>query len=183
MANANLRHYVREYGDEASVTQRLKKFATILDKLDRYPAMQLVTMEDIAGVRAVLPDQAAVDAVARRLRKNWTVHRARDYVRNPKESGYRAVHLIAVKKGVFIEVQLRTLLQDLWANQVEHDSRSLGTDFKSGRGEAEVHAYYVLVSEMFAMREAGHEPSHDFMRELVSRYRLAKPFLSSESSQ
>lgn len=134
-------------------------------------------------MRAVLPDQAAVDAVAPRLRKNWTIHRYRDYVRNPKDSGYRAVHLIAVKKAVFVEVQLRTVLQDLWANQVEHDSRAFRTDFKSGRGEAEVHAYYVLVSKMFAIREAGHEPSQDFMQELVSRYRLAKPFLSSETSQ
>lgn len=41
MANANLRYYVRAYGERANVTQRLKKVATILDKLDRYPAMQL----------------------------------------------------------------------------------------------------------------------------------------------
>jgi hypothetical protein len=47
MANANLRYYVRDCG--GNVTQRLKKFPTILDKLDRLPAMQLANMEDIAG--------------------------------------------------------------------------------------------------------------------------------------
>lgn len=86
--SANLRHYVRPRSSNASanvsVTQRLKKFSTILDKLDRYPKMQLTRMEDVGGVRAILPSQHAADEVARRLRKNWTVHRFRDYVRDPK---------------------------------------------------------------------------------------------------
>jgi putative GTP pyrophosphokinase len=178
MTNANLRHYVRDYGSNANVTQRLKKFPTILDKLSRYPAMPLAKMEDIAGVRAVLPDQDAVDTVGRKLRKNWTVHRSRDYVRDPKPSGYRAVHIIAIKKNVFVEIQLRTVAQDIWANQVEHDSRTLRVDFKSGRGAEAVHDYYVAVSELLAMQESGQEPSHEFMRELIRRYRLAKPYIS-----
>jgi putative GTP pyrophosphokinase len=86
--SANLRHYVRPDSAKASanvsVTQRLKKFSTILDKLNRHPKMQLSRMEDIGGVRAILPSQDAADEVARRLRKNWTVHRYRDYVRDPK---------------------------------------------------------------------------------------------------
>jgi hypothetical protein len=66
-ANANLRHYVRPFAaidqDVVSVTQRLKKFSTILDKLGRYPRMQLTRMEDIGGVRAILPTQHAADDV------------------------------------------------------------------------------------------------------------------------
>ena len=65
------------------------------------------------------------------------IDRYRDYVREPKDSGYRALHLVALKKGRHVEVQVRTQLQDTWANQVEHDSRQQRTDFKSGRGEAE----------------------------------------------
>jgi len=57
--SANLRHYVRPRSAKASanvsVTQRLKKFSTILDKLNRYPKMQLSRMEDVGGVRAILP--------------------------------------------------------------------------------------------------------------------------------
>jgi putative GTP pyrophosphokinase len=179
MANANLRYYVSGYGDHASVTQRLKKFTTMIDKLRREPTMQLAGMEDIAGVRAVLPDQAAVDAVARRLRKNWRIHRVRDYVREPKASGYRAVHVIAVKKAVFVEVQLRTTLQDEWANQVEQDSRALAVDYKSGAGAHEVLEYYEWVSRLLAMQERGEQPSREFIDELLHRYRLAMPFLSA----
>lgn len=179
MANANLRYYVRGYGDRPNVTQRLKKFPTVIDKLRRQPTMQLANMEDIAGVRAVLPDQAAVDAVARRLRKNWKIHRYRDYVRQPKSSGYRAIHVIAIKKGFFVEVQLRTQLQDEWANQIEHDSRALRIDYKSGEGADEVHSYYGFVSQLLAMRERDEQPSDEFMRELIGRYKLAKPYISS----
>src|SRR5581483_10253476 len=110
--------------------------------------MGLTFMEDIGGVRAVLPSQAAADEVWRKLRKNWQVHRHRDYVREPKDSGYRALHLIVNKRGVKVEVQLRTALQDFWANQVERDSRHLGVDYKSGAGHDVVHAYYVHVSAL-----------------------------------
>jgi hypothetical protein len=48
-------------------------------QLSRYPTMRLTAMEDIGGARAILPTQAAADDVARRLRKNWKVHRYRDY--------------------------------------------------------------------------------------------------------
>lgn len=181
-ASANLRHYVRPHSVESpgvvSVTQRLKKFSTILDKQHRFQTMRLTKMEDIGGVRAVLPDQAAADDVSRRLRKNWRMHRYRDYVRKPKESGYRALHLIVVKQGFMIEVQLRTFLQDVWANQVESDSRHLRIDYKSGVGQREVHDYYVAVSELFAMSEASIAPSEEFSHELSRRRLLAEPYLS-----
>jgi GTP pyrophosphokinase len=185
--SANLRHYVRPYSandsTNVSVTQRLKKFATILDKLNRHPSMQLSRMEDVGGVRAILSDQAAADEVARRLRKNWTVHRYRDYVRDPKQSGYRALHLIVVKKNVKIELQIRTGLQDFWANQVESDSRYLRIDFKSGKGSEFVHAYYVAMSEFFAMREASEDPPERFMADLTRRYVLARPYLGSSPEE
>jgi putative GTP pyrophosphokinase len=186
-ANANLRHYVRPHfvrnAEIVSVTQRLKKFSTILDKLQRYPTMRLTGMEDIGGVRAVLPTQAAADEVSRRLRKNWKVHRHRDYVRAPKDSGYRAIHLIVVKQGVKIEVQLRTYLQDYWANQVERDSRHLRVDYKSGKGHDAVHAYYVVMSEFMALREAGQPPSQEFTEELRRRYVAAQPYLATQEEE
>jgi len=72
-ANANLRHYVKPHTagrpEIVSVTQRLKKFSTILDKQCRYPTMKLSKMEDVGGVRAVVPDQSAADDISRRLRR------------------------------------------------------------------------------------------------------------------
>ena len=181
-ASANLRYYVKPHSatqpDIVSVTQRLKKFSTILDKQCRFPTMRLTKMEDIGGVRAILPDQDAADDVYRRLRRNWKVTRDRDYVREPKPSGYRALHLTVVKQGFRIEVQLRTYLQDVWANQVESDSRWRRIDYKSGVGQQEVHDYYIAVSELFAMSEASISPSEAFRIELQRRRALAETFLS-----
>ncbi len=93
MVSANLYRYVGEEG-EPIVAQRLKRVPTIAGKLLREPGMKLSRMEDVGGVRAVLPSQEAAYRVARQLKHNWTITRSRDYVAEPKLDGYRALHLI-----------------------------------------------------------------------------------------
>ena len=130
---ASLRYYVAEVGDPA-VAQRLKRLPTIANKLVRLPTMKLAQMGDIGGVRAVVPDQDAAYHVARRLRKNWTITRFSDYIAEPQADGYRALHLINRHRGRLIEVQIRTTLQDQWANTVEMLSESAfpGLKFEEG---------------------------------------------------
>lgn len=130
-----------------------------------------------------MKDQDAVYAVARRLRRNWEVKRTRDYAAEPKESGYRSVHLIVRRKGRLIEVQLRTPLQDAWANQVEEDSRRVGRNFKGGEGRQEVHTYYAVVSEMLALRERAQEVGDELRARLADAYRAAQPFLTSDETR
>ena len=150
---ANLRYYAAEQG-EPVIAQRLKKLSTIADKLLREPSMKLSRMGDIGGVRAVLPDQDAVYAVAARLRKNWTITRSRDYIAEPKADGYRALHLINRRRGRLIEVQLRTPLQDAWANMVEADARLYAPELKFGGGPVELTAYYAALGGIFATVDA-----------------------------
>jgi hypothetical protein len=178
--SANLRHYVKPHGP-VLVTQRLKRFPTVVDKLLREPHMKLTQMADIGGCRALLPNQEAVYAVGKALRRNWDIARTRDYAAEPKTSGYRAVHHIVKRKGRLIEVQLRTPLQDAWANQVEEDSRRVGQNFKGGQGQAEVHAYYSVVSELLALRERREGPDNNLSQRLLHTYEAAKPFLSTDS--
>lgn len=151
---ANLRYYAAEHGKPV-VAQRLKKFSTIAGKLLREPSMKLSRMADIGGVRAVLPDQNASYRVASRLRKNWTITRVRDYVDNPKDDGYRAVHLINRNRGRLIEVQLRTPFQDTWANAVEADARLLSPGLKFGGGAQELRDFYIALGELGAQAEGG----------------------------
>jgi putative GTP pyrophosphokinase len=66
-------------------------------------------MQDIGGIRALLPSLSHVYAVSRRLRKTWTIIRVRDYTAEPKPSGYRALHLTVRRGGYPVEVQLRTV--------------------------------------------------------------------------
>jgi ppGpp synthetase/RelA/SpoT-type nucleotidyltranferase len=184
--NANLRYWVRKGGVPVpEVSQRLKRFATIADKLDRQPGMALSRMEDIGGVRAILPSQEHVMSIVSMLdkAKRWTIRRQRFYIEGgdpgPKDDGYRAVHLIVVKDECFIEIQLRTPWQDSWAQSVEQDTRRLGAALKFGAGPDDLRAYYRLISEFVAMREAQIEADEDFMRDLAKLYAATRRYFPS----
>jgi putative GTP pyrophosphokinase len=180
--NALLRHHVRKIGCEPQVTQRLKRFTTIVDKLHRHPTMQLQTMEDIAGIRAVLPSQEAVDLLHRRLhaQRRWVIHRTREYVTGrspgPKNDGYRAVHLIVVRDGCFVEIQLRTPWQDAWAQSVEQDTRILSHGLKFGAGPADLRDYYRVVADLYETREMQLEPGHDLLGDLAHLFALTRRY-------
>lgn len=67
--NASLRYYIRKADAHPEVTQRLKRFSTIVHKLQREPTMALTRMEDIGGLRAILPSLDQVLHVAQMLDK------------------------------------------------------------------------------------------------------------------
>lgn len=181
---AALRYHVGQEGGEINqridVAQRLKKRDTIIDKLDRYETMKLTQMHDIGGARATLPDLRCLHAVSRRLRKTWTIVNTRDYITEPKESGYRAVHHEVKRDGVVIEVQLRTVRQHAWANQVEDDGRRLGTGYKFGFGSEEVHHYYRVMGDALDAMDHGRELSDELQTELRAAYAKIQPVLRPE---
>lgn len=108
------------------------------------------------------------DAVYRtraRLRTNWTITKTRDYIAEPKDDGYRALHLINRHRGRLIEVQLRTRYQDGWANTVEADARHIAPGLKFGGGPENVREYFMALAEMLASLDQGQLPE----RELLAR--------------
>src|ERR1700733_3753370 len=155
---ANLRYHVDQADGRVlgriEVAQRLKRLTTMIDKLARERG-RVAQMHDIGGVRALLPSLTHIYLVRRRLLKSWTIIRERDYIAKPKASGYRALHLIVQRKGCAIEVQLRTIAQDVWANIVEKQSREQGVGFKFGAGDADVHAVFVALSDTLARFDRG----------------------------
>ena len=171
---ANLRYHVAAeeagVGGRIDITQRLKRRPTIFNKLEREPMMQLTQMQDIGGVRARVPSLQHLYAVSRRLRKTWTIVRTKDYVKEPRSSGYRAIHHVVRRNGRLIEVQLRTVLQDAWANQVEEDSRRLAVGYKFGRGGQDVHDYYRIVSEAFAALDRNEGLNRDLVAAINESY-------------
>ena len=73
--------------------------------------MKLSRMEDVGGVRAVLPSQEAAYGIAQSLKRNWTITRFRDYVSHPKPDGYRALHLVNRNRGSGTRVLIDALLK------------------------------------------------------------------------
>lgn len=74
------------------------------------------------------------------------------------------------RDGRLIELQLRTVLQDAWANQVEEDSRRQSVGYKFGRGDEDVHDYYRVVSEAFSALDHDEELSDELITAINERY-------------
>lgn len=142
-----LRSMVSCEADTVRVGQRLKREPQIINKLVRQPGMLLARIEDIGGCRAVLPSPAAVAGVENRIRKRWDVQRYRDYVESPKESGYRAVHLVTERDGKRIEVQLRTEGQQDWADAVEGFANRYELPLKDETGPQPVLEFFRIAGE------------------------------------
>ncbi|HMI80921.1 MAG TPA: RelA/SpoT domain-containing protein [Solirubrobacterales bacterium] len=178
LASASLGQYASEMG-KPFVAQRLKKFPTIIGKLTREPKTKLSRMGDIGGVRAVPPDQDAAYRVAEHLRRDWTIVKFHDYVSEPKADGYRALHLIARVQDRLIEVQLRTPLQDNWANLAEILSRLGAPDLKFGGGPPQLREYLAVLSETHMLREQGLPLDSSLHDRLWELQRLADTFVDN----
>jgi putative GTP pyrophosphokinase len=156
---ADLRHFVADLsGGGPEVGQRLKRMATILDKLDRQPTMALSRMNDIAGCRAVVATQVTVDALIDRLRAEspWELlPKTWDYAAEPKPDGYRAKHLVAVADGLRVEIQLRTAGQHAWAELVESIDRDVGSRAKFGEASPEFASALSEAADVVARYERG----------------------------
>jgi putative GTP pyrophosphokinase len=166
-------------GDNVPVAQRLKRREQIINKLVRLDSMRLWTMGDIGGCRAVLANRQQVDGVLRRIRKqNWHVHgRIRDRRDEPADSGYRAVHLIVIRDGRMIEVQLRDPREHEWALAVERTGARLGIGLKEGEGPADLKEYFRLASLGMYMEAIDEKSDPAFDRAFDAARTRALPYL------
>ncbi|MCI8591559.1 MAG: GTP pyrophosphokinase family protein [Lachnospiraceae bacterium] len=120
-----------------NIQTRLKSPESIHEKLIRKNLpLTLEAVEenlfDIAGVRVVCSfvDDIYMLADCLLRQDDITLIRRKDYIKNPKENGYRSLHLIVEvpiflqkeKKLMRVEVQLRTIAMEFWAN-LEHQLR------------------------------------------------------------
>ena len=120
-----------------TIKSRLKSQDSILKKMNRKGTpVSLEAMEreidDIAGVRVICSFVEDVYMLADCLlqQDDITLLEKKDYIKHPKDSGYRSLHLIVPvpiflqneKRPMKVEVQIRTLAMDLWASQ-EHKLR------------------------------------------------------------
>ena len=106
------------------VAKRFKRTPSIIKKLKRFSSMELDRMQDIAGCRAIFSNRKKLEKVKRKLKQKIDF-RIKDYIENPKDDGYRGIHLICkcnhanCNQNFFVEVQLRTKIQHSWATAVE----------------------------------------------------------------
>ena len=89
-------------------------------------------IQDVAGIRVIcnyLDDIYYLRSLLTRS-ESYTVLREVDYIKQPKDTGYRSLHLIVnvpivISEGTMVlpvEIQLRTIAMDMWAS-LEHELR------------------------------------------------------------
>ncbi|MBO6115570.1 MAG: GTP pyrophosphokinase family protein [Ruminococcus sp.] len=119
------------------IKSRMKSAESIIGKLQKKgipltPENARKNLLDIAGIRVTCYYISDIYVLAEMLshRDDFTVIKQKDYIKNPKPSGYRSYHMIinvpvylaAQKKYAPVEIQIRTIAMDFWAS-LEHQLR------------------------------------------------------------
>lgn len=126
--------HVHQYNPIEYVKTRLKTPESIVKKLKRYGYEDSIQnmieyCNDIAGIRIVCSFTSDIYRLADMIGKqnDITVISIKDYIKNPKPSGYKSYHMI-VTIPIFlsdrmvdtkVEIQIRTIAMDFWAS-LEH---------------------------------------------------------------
>ncbi|WGX98707.1 RelA/SpoT domain-containing protein [Nocardioides sp. L-11A] len=143
---------------DAALSQRHKRVPRIVRKLVRMGDTNLSRLEDIGGCRIVVQSPQDMDAICRRIRKNWTsafTRDPRDYIASPKDIGYRARHFVVRRDERAIEIQVRTVGQQRWADAVEAIDGRLGLKLKDGEGPESLLENFRIAGELIYRQEFG----------------------------
>ena len=147
----------------APVTYRLKRFETTVEKLRRLTS-DLARLEDIAGCRVVVPTMREQRELLARIRQEFDVVRERDYQAEPR-GGYRALHAVVRVSDKLVEVQLRTELEEQWANTVERLAEGLDSEIKYSGGPPAVSEILALASNILGSSNARRMRAFGYVRQ------------------
>ena len=122
---------VHQYNPIEYIKSRIKAPESIVKKLKRYGYDSSIDnmvnyINDIAGIRIVCSFTSDIYRLAEMIGKqnDLTVISVKDYIRHPKESGYKSYHML-VTVPIFlsdciidtkVEIQIRTMAMDFWAS-------------------------------------------------------------------
>ncbi len=127
-------HHVHQYNPIEHIKTRIKTPESIAKKLKRngYEVSienMVKYVNDIAGVRLICSFTSDIYRLAEMIgnQSDLKVLAIKDYIKNPKDSGYKSFHML-VAVPIFlsdsvvetkVEIQIRTIAMDFWAS-LEH---------------------------------------------------------------
>ncbi len=131
--NDEFRH-IHNYNPIEYIKSRIKTPESIVKKLKRNHYESTIGnmvshVNDIAGIRLVCSFTSDIYRLAEMIgrQNDLTVVSVKDYIKNPKDSGYKSYHML-VTVPIFltdrvidtkVEIQIRTIAMDFWAS-LEH---------------------------------------------------------------
>ena len=126
--------HVHQYNPIEHIKSRIKSPESIVKKLKKHGYESSIQnmvkyVNDIAGIRVICSFTSDIYRIAEMLinQNDIRVLSVKDYILNPKPSGYKSYHLI-VTVPIFlsdrivdakVEIQIRTIAMDFWAS-LEH---------------------------------------------------------------
>ncbi len=126
--------HVHQYNPIEHIKTRIKTPESIVKKLKRNgyePSIENMVkyINDIAGVRLICSFTSDIYRLAAMIgnQSDLKVLAIKDYIKNPKDSGYKSYHML-VSVPIFlsdsvvdtkVEIQIRTIAMDFWAS-LEH---------------------------------------------------------------
>lgn len=125
------------------VKTRVKKNKSIIKKmnskkLDLTYLDMINNVNDIAGMRIVCDFKDDIYEIARDITKIYGIKviKCKDYIQNPKKSGYMSYHMLVEVPVNFenqiiharVEIQIRTMAMDFWSS-IEHDAKYKGETY------------------------------------------------------
>jgi hypothetical protein len=150
--------------------------------------MQLSRMDDVAGCRLIFKGIKDLYAFRETFHKARFQHHLRndvdryDYIKHPKDTGYRGVHDVyeydvnsevgRALAGLYVEIQYRTLVQHAWATAVEVIGFITESQPKFKKGDNRYERAMALASEILARAHERHKgPFPDLEdKELVRQF-------------
>jgi putative GTP pyrophosphokinase len=126
--------HVHQYNPIEHIKTRIKKPESIVKKLKKYGYETSIEnmvkqVNDIAGVRIICSFTSDIYRLAAMIgnQSDLKVLSIKDYIKHPKDSGYKSYHML-VSVPIFlsdsvvetkVEIQIRTIAMDFWAS-LEH---------------------------------------------------------------
>lgn len=124
---------IEEYNPINHIKTRIKTFESIVGKLKRKKKSiskeNIEKLTDIVGARIIVDFVENIYEIVSKIKNNNNIKiiEEKDYIKNPKVSGYRGYHLIISMpisisgntKDIYCEIQVRTTAMDFWATN-EH---------------------------------------------------------------
>ena len=126
--------HVHRYNPIEHIKSRIKTSESIVKKLKRKGYESTIEnmveyVDDIAGIRIICSFTSDIYQIAEMLanQNDIKILSVKDYIKNPKESGYKSYHMIVTipiflsdrRVDAKVEIQIRTVAMDFWAS-VEH---------------------------------------------------------------
>jgi ppGpp synthetase/RelA/SpoT-type nucleotidyltranferase len=119
-------------------TTRVKTTGTLVDKLRRDTTLKLKSVHDFAGARIVIDgNRRDQDLATSRIVDEFASCAKAPVKKDRRETpshGYRAVHVIVFPEDIPVEIQIRTEIQDVWAQLNEGLGDRWGRGLHYGAG-------------------------------------------------